>query len=125
MSGPRMHAPNHGTGGGRANDFKGTAKRLFGYFKALLDGEAGEAYNVSNPESKIAIRDLAEILVKAFPERKIEIAYANHDNVYLENPYKKQSTISVEKLKALGWTPRISLEEGFRRTVASFMEEKK
>lgn len=98
---------------------------VFGYFKALLDGEAGEAYNVSNPESKIAIRDLAEILVKAFPERKIEIAYANHDNVYLENPYKKQSTISVEKLKALGWTPRISLEEGFRRTVASFMEEKK
>lgn len=97
---------------------------VFGYFKALLDGESGEAYNVSNPACKITIRGLAETLVKAFPERELKIAYASHDNVYLENPYKKQSTISVDKLKALGFTPRISLEEGFRRTVESFMEER-
>lgn len=98
---------------------------VFGYFKALLDGEAGEAYNVSNPAGKITIRALAELLVKTFPEKELKIAYASHDNVYLENPYKKQSTISADKLKALGWTPRISLEEGFRRTVESFMEENK
>ncbi|NBK91817.1 NAD-dependent epimerase/dehydratase family protein [bacterium 1XD21-13] len=96
---------------------------VFGYFKALLDGNAGEAYNVSNPACKITIRGLAELLVKTFPEKELKIVYANHDNAYLENPYKKQSTISVDKLKALGWTPRISLEEGFHRTVRSFMEE--
>lgn len=94
---------------------------VFGYFKALLDGEAGEAYNVSNPACQVTIRELAERLVKAFPERDLRISYANHDHVYLENPYRKQSLLSVDKLKALGFRPRISLEEGFRRTVESFI----
>ncbi len=96
---------------------------VFGYFKVLLDGKAGEAYNVSNPACQSTIRDLAELLVELFPEKKLQIAYANHDAVYLENPYKKQSAISVDKLKGLGWTPRVSLKEGFRRTVESFGEK--
>lgn len=96
---------------------------VFGYFKVLLDGDAGEAYNVSNPACQITIRGLAELLVELFPEKKLKIAYANHDAVYLENPYKKQSTISVDKLKSLGWRPQVSLKEGFQRTVDSFEEE--
>lgn len=96
---------------------------VFGYFKVLLDGKSGEAYNVSNPECKVSIRELARILVEAFPEKKLKVAFANHDNVYLENPYKKQSTIAVDKLMKLGWKPRISLDEGFRRTVESFEEK--
>lgn len=91
-----------------------------GYFQVLLHGEPGEAYNVSNPACQVTIRELAELLVRTFPEKHLQITYANHDNLYLENPYKKQSLITVDKLKQLGWTPKISLEEGFRRTVESF-----
>lgn len=90
------------------------------YFKVLLDGAAGEAYNVSNPECQISIRGLAEILTGLYPEKGLKIVYANHDDVYLEDPNKKQSLISIEKLKKLGWRPNYSLEEGFRRTVESF-----
>lgn len=90
------------------------------YFKVLLDGEAGEAYNVSNPDCQISIRGLAEILAGLYPEKGLKIIYANHDDVYLEDPNKKQSLISTEKLKRLSWSPKYSLEEGFRRTVESF-----
>lgn len=96
-----------------------------GYFKVMLDGEAGEAYNVSNPACHSTIRGLAELLVKTFPEKNLKTAYASHDDVYLENPYKKQSILSVDKLKGLGWEPRISLGEGFRRTVESLEAMKK
>lgn len=91
------------------------------YFKVLLDGGAGEAYNVSNPNCQISIRGLAEILAGLYPEKGIKIVYANHDDVYLEDPNKKQSLISIEKLKGLGWSPKYSLEEGFRRTIESFI----
>lgn len=89
------------------------------YFKVLLDGAAGEAYNVSNPECQISIRGLAEILAGLYPGKGLRIVYANHDDVYLEDPNKKQSLISIEKLQGLGWNPKYSLAEGFRRTIES------
>lgn len=91
------------------------------YFKVLVDGAAGEAYNVSNPACQISIRGLAEILIGLYPEKGLKIVYANHDDVYLEDPNKKQSLISIEKLQGLGWSPKYSLEEGFRRTIESLI----
>ncbi len=95
------------------------------FFKILIDGKDGEAYNVSNPEQNISIKELAERLVKEFSERNIAIQYEKKDRGYEENKYDNKIIYSINKLQALNWSPTISIEEGFRRTVESFDKELK
>ena len=60
----------------------GSAKRVFcyvadaveAYFKVLLDGDAALAYNVGgNEKNEISMRDLAEMLVSLFPQKKLKV----------------------------------------------------
>lgn len=109
----------------------GSAKRPFcyitdnisGLFKILLDGENGEAYNVGNDKEFISIRELAEKLVALFPERVSQIVCANrNDDSYKPCTELKVAVMSMDKLRALGWEPIITVEDGFKRTVDAIIE---
>ena len=107
----------------------GTAKRAFchisdatrGFFTVLLNGENGEAYNVGNSHAEVSIQELAVILIGLFPERKLKIIkdYTQKNSGYI------RSTISricpnLEKIKEIGWEPKISIEKGFKQTILSY-----
>lgn len=86
-------------------------------FKILLDSD-DMVYNISSPESTVSIRQLAETLVGAYPERNIELV--------IDIPKEQQNTgaapftlgiLNSDKLHALGWKPQYSLKEGLMRTV--------
>lgn len=107
----------------------GSAKRAFcyladatrGFFTALLKGKPGETYNVGFDKAECSIKDLAELLVNLYPEKQlcvIEAANA-HNNNYLKSIVTR-SCPDISKLNNLGWCPRYSLQEGFRRTIDSF-----
>lgn len=106
---------------------KGDAKRPFCYlmdFAAacvyiLLYGKSGEAYNIANDKNFISIKKLAEEIIAAFPERNIELdmQLRKEDAVYMENKITKGINVSADKLRGLGWSPSISVREGFRRTI--------
>ena len=92
------------------------------YFKVLLDGDPGMAYNVGNDAAEISIRDLAEMLVKIFPEKGLKVVcrpeskpsgYLRHD--------QPRNCPDLTRIRSLGWAPSTSLEAGFRRTVASYL----
>lgn len=90
------------------------------YFKVLLDGQPGEAYNVANKLGQLSILELAQTLVNLFPEQQLSVYYKKRDKTYLENNYKKQAVLSTDKLEHLNWHPKISIAEGFKRTIQSF-----
>ncbi len=95
------------------------------FFRILLDGKKGEAYNMCNTDCRISIKELADILVRLFPEKNLRVeqrAREKSDN-YIENKFVVNSTISNEKLKSLGWKPQFNIEEGFSRTIKSYMEK--
>lgn len=110
----------------------GCAKRNFcyivdatlGYFKVLLDGIPGEAYNVSNEKGHISISELARLIVDLFPEKNMKIIIEDRpkDASYIENTNRLQPILSTEKLRALGWNPNFDVRNGFRRTIQSFLE---
>lgn len=86
-------------------------------FEILLDSD-DMVYNISSPESTVSIRQLAETLVGAYPERNIELV--------IDLPKEQKNTgaapftlgiLNSEKLHALGWKPQYSLKEGLMRTV--------
>jgi len=106
----------------------GSASRAFCYltdattafFKILLQGTNGEAYNVANPNCEITIVELAEKLVALFPEKKLKvIRKENTETGYIASS-NTRNNLSIEKIKSLNWIPSVSIEEGFYKTILSY-----
>jgi len=89
----------------------------------LLDGENGEAYNMGNPDCMISMGDLARELISIKPEYKLTLTLQPRldGNGYLENKHPNTAAVDIDKIKKLGWEPKISIQEGFRRTVESLI----
>lgn len=109
----------------------GTAKRAFCYsndcviaiFMVLLNGEDGESYNIANETEEMAIKDVALLLTHIFPEKNLKVTYLDSKTVKPEGYSKiERVKLSTQKLEKLGWKPQVSLEEGLKRTVKSFLE---
>lgn len=109
----------------------GTARRAFcyasdaiiGLFTIMLKGQPARPYNVGNDTACVSIRELAEILVDAFPERALEVILdsSKASATYAKSPIASNCP-NVSALRRLGWKPRVDIAEGFRRTVASIEE---
>jgi nucleoside-diphosphate-sugar epimerase len=90
------------------------------FFKVLLNGEIGEAYNVANPSCEITILDLAEKLVSLFPEKKLKVIRKERTgNNYMESKNTRCSA-TIRKIQFLNWNPSIKIEEGFCKTILSY-----
>ena len=81
----------------------------------LLKGAAGEAYNISNPDSIASIREIADALAAA---GQTEVVYENPSDAEKSSfNLMSNSALNSDKLCALGWKGLFSLEEGCRRTI--------
>ncbi|OGD87016.1 hypothetical protein A2870_01745 [Candidatus Curtissbacteria bacterium RIFCSPHIGHO2_01_FULL_41_11] len=108
---------------------QGRAKRSFCYLSdateglltVLLKGNSGEAYNVGNKKEEVTIKELAQRLVKIFPEKKLKIIFKPNDQKtgYLPSSIER-SCPDTAKIERLGWFTKHTIENGFRRTVLSF-----
>ena len=114
----------------------GAGKRSFcyitdavaGYFTVLLDGKAGEAYNVCNTSQYVSIRQLADCLTNLYPDRHIHVVQKERsaEEHYTENVLLlgSESTPDNAKLKNLGWEAKVSIRDGFDRVVRYLEREK-
>ncbi|MDO4477831.1 MAG: NAD-dependent epimerase/dehydratase family protein [Lachnospiraceae bacterium] len=93
---------------------------VLGYYTVLLKGENGAAYNVTNNDGIRRIRDLAECIAAMAPT-PVKAVFGTPDAAYKENANKKASIRSIDRLLSLGWRPVITPEEGFARTIRSFL----
>jgi nucleoside-diphosphate-sugar epimerase len=92
-----------------------------GFFKVLLSGQSGIAYNVANPEGVLSILELAQLLVGMRPGLRVEHIGSHADSNYLQSPIARNIP-DIELISSLGWIPRYLPQEGFSRTLRSFME---
>lgn len=83
----------------------------------LLKGESGEAYNISNKNSIVTIREMASAFAEAggqqvefdFPTDEEKASYNMMDN----------SGLTSDKLERLGWKGRYTMKEGAAETLKS------
>lgn len=87
----------------------------------LLRGKPAEAYNISNKDSIVSIRQIAEELAKA-GGCKVVFADAT-DREQASFNLMDNSSLSSDKLEALGWHADYSLEEGVRHTIELMKQE--
>ena len=86
----------------------------------LLKGENVHAYNISNPNSIISIREMAEILAKsAGVQLKTELPTEAEKKGF--NPMSNSSLDSTQLLE-LGWKGLFNAERGFSHTVEIIKE---
>lgn len=88
----------------------------------LLKGEKGEAYNISNPNSIMSIRELAEYLAKVGNVR-LKFELPSQDEKKAFNPMNN-SSLNSERLCGLGWKGLFDAELGLEHTVKIIKEAK-
>jgi dTDP-glucose 4,6-dehydratase len=87
-----------------------------GISAALADGTPGEAYNCGGPDE---CENLHVV------ERIIELTGADPDLVEFvtDRPgHDRRYSLSSEKLRGLGWKPRVHFDEGLERTVSWYTD---
>lgn len=84
----------------------------------LINGKSGEAYNISNPNSIVTIREMAEALAKA---GNVNIVFENPSDIEKRNyNLMDNSSLNSDKLLELDWKPLFPIQEGANRTIELF-----
>ena len=101
----------------------GEQTRSFCYITDMIEGlfasmfgekTKGEVMNLGNPDEK-SVKDLAEIIIK-LTGTSSKIA---HEPLPQDDPKKRKPDISKAK-RILDWEPKVSLEEGLKKTIEYF-----
>ncbi len=93
---------------------------IIAFFIILFKGKEQEAYNMANNNEFISIKELADCLVKEiFPNNNSSVIVNKKSN----DCTREEKSIDVSKLIKLGWYPRITVKEGFKRTVLALQEK--
>ncbi len=74
------------------------------------------AFNMADENSKVSIRQLAELLVGIYPEKGLKVVMELQQQSKGVAPFTL-GTLDSTKLRSLGWKPTVTLEEGFKRTL--------
>ena len=77
-------------------------------------------YNVAAIDNLISIRDLAHLIAKLSPTGTTKVLYSEEAAKLPYLPYKL-AIMDTEKVRKLGWTPKVNLEKMFQWTLESFM----
>jgi UDP-glucuronate decarboxylase len=104
------------------------ADAIIGYYKVLLRGRPGEAYNIGTEGPEISIAELAERIVELsrelFEYSGRVVRQASSDPHYLtDNPNRRCPVITKARTE-LGYSPGISLNEGLKRSLTWYGENR-
>lgn len=89
---------------------------------AMLRGKCGEAYNISNPDSVMSIRELAE-LYAAYGNTRLRFEMPSDKERAAFNPMKN-SSLNSEKITSLGWKGLFDSKTGTEHTILALRETK-
>ena len=92
------------------------ADAVHAILRCMTDGLCGEAYNVADRASDMALKDIAEYLAELSGGR---VVFDVPDEVE-QRGYSTatKALMSAEKLRRLGWKARYSMKDGLKRTLS-------
>jgi len=85
-----------------------------GFLQVLVDGHAGEPYNVGNPTPEIAMRDLA-IMVGRITGQDVGFDTVDHPDTYPADEPQRRCPDITKATAHVGYAPRITLQDGLGR----------
>ncbi len=114
--------------GSATRTFCYVADAIVGYYKILVRGKNGEAYNIGVEEPEISVRDLAERMVEIARDLwgykgKVVVKASNDKKYLVDNPQRRCPQI-VKARDDLGYNPTIALNEGLRRSLIWYYDNR-
>ncbi|MDC3171600.1 NAD-dependent epimerase/dehydratase family protein [Pelagibacteraceae bacterium] len=102
------------------------ADAIIGYFKILINGKTGEAYNIGIEKPEVSIEELATKIITIARELfnytgELEFKYNDDINYLKDNPNRRCPSI-IKAKNEISFNPEISLEEGLRRSLIWYKE---
>ncbi len=98
-----------------------TAECVEALLCVMLNGTAGETYNAANPDTYCSIYKMGEMVAEEFGDGKIRVRVVESDQS--KYPIPGFLNLSIDKISALGWEPRVSLREMYARMMKAMNEE--
>ena len=105
------------TDGSSIGNYCYSADAILGLILILLNGTNGQDYNVVNEESTMTIKKMAELVADKIAEGSISVEYDVPENNIHGYAVTSKNRLSSEKLSLLGWKPRYSMEDMYRRMI--------
>lgn len=94
-----------------------TADAIQAIFLLLMKGKNGEPYTVVNEETTRSIAEMAKMVAENFSKGRSQLIFdIPNENIFGYAPVTKMR-LSSRKLNDLGWEPRITLEEMYKRMI--------
>jgi len=97
------------------------ADAVIGYYKVLVNGRAGEAYNIGVETPEISMTELAERIVTLgrdlFGYTGKVVRQASVDDDYLVDNPNRRCPIITKARTEVGYAPTVGLDEGLRRSM--------
>ncbi|HHZ06883.1 MAG TPA: NAD-dependent epimerase/dehydratase family protein [Clostridiales bacterium] len=87
----------------------------------LLKGKDVYPYNIANKDSDVTIRRFAKAAVDAFPQRGLTLSFANKEDEKEPQRSPMEATPEIldnTRLLSIGWTPKVNLVDGIKKSVA-------
>ncbi len=114
--------------GSPARTFCYVADAIVGYYKILVRGKDGKAYNIGVEKPEISVAELAErvarLATELFGYKGKVVHKVSSDKDYLvDNPNRRCPLIGKAKVD-LGYNPSISLDEGLRRSLLWYRDNR-
>jgi nucleoside-diphosphate-sugar epimerase len=107
--------------GSASRTFCYVADAVAGYYKVLVNGRPGEAYNVGVETPEISMLQLAGKLAdlgcELFGYRGRVVHQESADKDYLVDNPNRRCPIITKARSELGYAPQVSIDEGLRRSL--------
>lgn len=109
------------TDGSKRNMYVYTADAVSALLLLVARGEAGQAYNVSNEDTFISIREMAQMVATRFGDGRVKVSFV--DDLEAAKLFRKGNTLILDsaKLRALGWRPSFGLEQMYERMMRGWV----
>jgi nucleoside-diphosphate-sugar epimerase len=114
--------------GSATRTFCYVADAVAGYYKVLVRGHDGEAYNIGVEEPEISMGELAERLAELgrryFDYSGQVVRRQSEEQDYLVDNPSRRCPLITKAREHLGYRPRIDLDEGLRRTLLWYADNR-
>ena len=87
-----------------------------------MKGEPATAYNISNPDSVVTVRQMAEAIAKAGNVELVTEAASDKEKQSFN--LMDNSALEAERLRGLEWRGKFEIEDGMEETIGILFSRK-